>query len=381
MTAAIVFWTSAFLLFYAYAGYGLLIALWARLRPAPVLRRRIEPRLSVVIAAHDEAAAIGPRIANLLALDYPLDRLEILIGSDGSTDGTAARARAYEGLRVRVFEFEARRGKPSVLNDLMAQATGDLVVLADARQRFERGALRALVAPFADARVGAVSGMVVFPQGSDGRPIGLGSGAYRRLEARLRLAESRVDSAIGATGAVYAVRRSLLQPIPEDTVLDDVLIPMRVVRQGFRVVFEPRARALDQAPNTPREEFTRKVRTLAGSLQLLRHEPWLLDPRRNRVWLQTVSHKAVRLPGPFLLLAMLAASAALAGEPIYTAALLGQAVFYATALAGHLVGRRRRVPRLLALPFTFCVLNGAALVAVLRFAVGRQAVTWTKAAA
>jgi cellulose synthase/poly-beta-1,6-N-acetylglucosamine synthase-like glycosyltransferase len=381
MTAAMVFWASAFMLFYAYAGYGLLIAAWARLRPRPVLRRRIEPRLSVVIAVHDEAAAIGPRIANLLALDYPLDRLEILVGSDGSTDGTAARARAYEGLRVRVFDCPVRRGKPSVLNDLVPQAKGDLVVLADARQRFERGALRALVAPFADARVGAVSGTVVFPRAAAGGAIAAGSGEYRRLEAGLRLAESRVDSAVGATGAVYAVRRELFQPIPADTVLDDVLIPMRVVRQGFRVVFEPRARALDQAPRTPREEFTRKVRTLAGNLQLLLRERWLLDPRRNRVWLQTVSHKAVRLPGPFLLFAMLAASVRLAAEPIYAAALLGQAAFYGAALLGHFAGRRGRVPRFLSLPFTFCVLNGAAFVAVLRFARGRQRITWTRATA
>jgi cellulose synthase/poly-beta-1,6-N-acetylglucosamine synthase-like glycosyltransferase len=380
MTPAWVFWTSAFLLFYTYAGYGLLIAVWARLRPRPVLKRRIEPCLSVVIAAHDEAEAIGPRIANLLALDYPLDRLEILIGSDGSTDATAARARAYEGLRVRVYEFTARRGKPSVLNDLVPAATGDLVVLADARQRFERGALRALTAPFADARVGAVSGTIVFPR-DPGRPIAAGSGAYRRLEVGLRIAESRVDSAIGATGAVYALRRELFEPLPPDMVLDDLFIPMRIARRGFRVVFEPRAKALDHAPRSPREEFTRKVRTLAGNLQLLMHERWLLDPRRNRLFIQTVSHKALRLLGPFLLFAMLAASLRLAGQPVYTAALLGQALFYGLALAGHLLGRRRRVPRLLSLPFTFCVLNGAALVAVLRFAKGRQRVTWKKATA
>jgi cellulose synthase/poly-beta-1,6-N-acetylglucosamine synthase-like glycosyltransferase len=381
VTPASVFWIAAFLLFYAYAGYGLLMAAWARLRPRPVLKRRIEPRLSVVIAAHDEAETIGPRIANLLALDYPLERLEILIGSDGSTDATAARARAYEGLRVRVFEFTARRGKPSVLNDLVPEATGDLVVLADARQRFERGALRALVAPFADARIGAVSGTVVFPRDAAGRPIAAGSAAYRRLEASLRIAESRVDSAIGATGAAYALRRDLFEPLPPDTVLDDVFIPMRIARRGFRVVFEPRARALDQAPRSPREEFTRKVRTLAGNLQLLLVERWLLDPRRNRLFIQTVSHKALRLFGPFLLFAMLAASLRLAGQPIYTLALLGQALFYGAALAGHLLGRRRRVPRLLSLPFTFCVLNGAALVAVLRFAAGRQRVTWKKATA
>jgi cellulose synthase/poly-beta-1,6-N-acetylglucosamine synthase-like glycosyltransferase len=373
----VLFWGSLLLLFHAYFGYGLAMRLWAALQPRPVLRRRVEPRVTVVVAAHDEAEAIEARLRNLLDLDYPADRLEVLVGSDGSRDGTGWRARRIADPRVQVFEFETRRGKPSVLNDLVARARGDVILFADARQRFERHALRALVAPFADARVGAVGGALRI--GGSGGALGAGAGAYRRLDDALRADESWVDSTVGLSGAIYAVRAALVDPLPADIILDDVFTPMRVTRKGYRVVFEPQARAFDRAPASPREEFTRKVRTLAGNLQLFRREPWLLNPLRNRLFFQTLSHKGLRLLGPLLLALMLVASVRLAPGSPFAVLLYGQAAFYAAATAGWLLRDLPQVPRLLGFAYTFCLFNAAAAVALARFVFLRgQPVTWRK---
>jgi cellulose synthase/poly-beta-1,6-N-acetylglucosamine synthase-like glycosyltransferase len=378
-----VFWGALLLLLHAYVGYPLVMRLWAQLRPRPVLRRRVEPFVSVLLAAHDEAETIGPRLTNLLDLDYPPDRLEILVGSDGSKDRTAERARAVADPRVRVFEYPQRRGKPSVLNDLAAEARGHLLLFADARQRYERHALRALVAPFADARVGGVGG-ALFVGGGAGvlgggaAGIAAGAGAYRRIDDAIRQDESWVDSTIGLSGAIYAIRAPLYEPLPPDAILDDVLTPMRVTRRGHRVVFERQARAFDRAPASGEEEFARKVRTLAGNLQLLAREPWLLNPFANRLWFQTLSHKALRPAGPILLLLLLLASIRLAPGSPYAVALFGQACFYGAAAAGWILRDLPSVSRLLGFPYTFCLFNAAAAVAIGRFLFRRQPVTWRK---
>jgi len=264
----VLFWASVLLLGYTYLGYPVLIWVWAALRSRPPHPEDAEPTVSLVIVAHNEATRIIGRLENLLSLDYPRDRLEILLASDGSTDGTAARARAYEQAGVRIIAFETRRGKPAVLNDLIPKVQGEIVVLSDARQRFEAGALRALVGPFADPHVGAVSGELMLTDNAAGTAVGEGVGFYWRYEKFIRRNESRVDSAVGATGAIYAFRRNLFESIPEDTIGDDLLIPMRIVRRGYRVFFEAGARAYDRAAATAGEEFRRKVRTIVGYFQI-----------------------------------------------------------------------------------------------------------------
>ena len=379
-----VFWVAVAALVYTFIGYPALMLCLARLAPRPVRRQRIRPPVTVLIAAHNEDRVIGARVENCLALDYPADRLEIVMASDGSTDGTVAVARRYEraprpGPAVRVLAYPRRRGKPSVLNDSVPRCTGEIVVLADARQRYAPDAVSRLAENFADPAVGAASGELVL-RNEAGAPVGEGVGAYWRYEKLLRRAESAVHSTVGATGAIYAIRRCLFEPIPADTLVDDVLIPVRIVRRGFRVVFDARARAWDRVAATTREEYRRKVRTIAGVVQLFARERWLWLPV-HRLWLPAMSHKLLRLAAPFFLIGALGTCAALApGKPFYLIVLLGQLGFYATALAGALVGPgATRLARLLAVPYAFCVLNGTTLVALVRAATGRQTVQWQKA--
>ncbi|HEV8702666.1 MAG TPA: glycosyltransferase family 2 protein [Candidatus Polarisedimenticolia bacterium] len=378
MGAVALFWISVILIGYTYLGYPLLIRAWAARHPGRPAAGCDLPSVSVVIVAHDEGARIAARIENLLALSYPKDRVEILVGSDGSTDDTAARARTFTGDGVRVDDFKERRGKAAVLGDLLPLCRGEIVVLADARQRFEATALEALLRPFGDPAVGAVGGELILTDRPVATTVSRGVGLYWRCETAIRASESRIDSTVGASGAVYAIRRALFEPIPADTILDDVLIPMRIARRGYRVVFEAGARAYDQPAETPRQEFVRKVRTIAGNFQLFARELWLLDPRRNRLWLQTVSHKGLRLLGPVLLAAILGSNVLLADRPLYAATLLAQGIFYAAALGGALAGAGRG-GAVLAVPYTVCLLNWATAVAFLRVVTGRQRVTWERA--
>jgi biofilm PGA synthesis N-glycosyltransferase PgaC len=409
-TPLVLFWGALALLVYVYLGYPVVAWMRRRIRPRPVARRPIEPHVTVVVVAYNEGHRIGRRIENLLRSDYPRERLAILVGSDGSTDDTVDRALRYRDQGVTVRDFGQRRGKPAVLNDLIGAAETEIVVLADARQRFEPGAVRALVANFADVEVGAVSGELHLRKRSGTSPGGEGTGFYWKYEKFIRANESWAGSTVGATGAIYAIRRDLFEPIPPDTILDDVLIPMQIVRRGYRVLFEADARAHDLIAMNPREDFIRKARTIAGTFQLFARYPWMLNPLRCRVWFEALSHKALRLAIPVLHLVVLAANVALVGAAFYRVLLAGQAVFYAAALMGYFQARpersrrarieRRRIARadsgrrsyrdrrqamrapkrlpVFTVPYTMCLLGWATIVGFSRIVARRQRVTWER---
>src|SRR5678816_4193638 len=357
MLSTYIFWASALLLVYLYAGYPILIHLWARLRPRHSIARDIQPRISILVVAHNEGHRLARRLENLLALEYPVDRVDVLVGSDGSNDGTDALSRGFRHPRLRIFNFPTRRGKAAVLNDLVKEARGEILVMADARQRFATDAIAKLVRHFADPAVGAVSGELVLTRNVKGTAVGEGVGFYWRYEKLIRSSESLTDSTVGVTGAIYAIRKELFEPLPEDIILDDVLIPIRIVARGYRVLFEPKARAYDRAAGTAAEEFKRKVRTIAGNFQLLSRETWLLSPLRSRLWLQTLSHKGLRLIGPLLLIAAFGANLALLSSPFYAGTLLAQVTFYLAALGGFLLRDARRRIRALIVPYTVCLRN------------------------
>jgi poly-beta-1,6-N-acetyl-D-glucosamine synthase len=378
----LLFWISIAAILYTYIGYPVVVWLLGRLRNLKVSKSAFTPRVSVVIACHNEASNIEARIKNLLESDYPARLLEILIISDGSTDFTADIARRYASNRVHVFAYTEQRGKATALNVGAEIASGEIIIFADARQWFEPDAIKELASNFADARVGAVSGELLLDGGAN-TTVGEGVGLYWTYEKWIRKSESRFNSVIGATGAVYAIRRKLWQPLPKETILDDVYTPMQIALAGSRIVFDEKARAHDRATDSASREFSRKVRTLTGNYQLCQLMPRLLLPT-NALLFQFYSHKLMRLAAPIFFLILLAANLQIVALPsnatntlFYEASLAAQIIFYASVLAGGYLLKRKRKVRLLNFAYVFSVMNAAALVGLIYFILGKRDV-WVK---
>jgi poly-beta-1,6-N-acetyl-D-glucosamine synthase len=375
------FWIAATLVGYSYLGYPAWLWVRSRWSPRPVRRGSALPSVSAVMVVRNEGEVIARKLENLLSLEYPADKLEVVVVSDGSSDRTAAILAEYsqdssEGSRVRTLMKPSSEGKATGLNNAIQIAKGEILLFTDARQQIEPAALRMLVENFSDPTVGAASGELMLGDPSTGET-GKGMGLYWRIEKKIREWESAAGSVAGATGAIYCVRRSLIvsAPLPEGTILDDVLLPMQVVRQGSRVIFDSRARAWDLPDLGEGREFSRKVRTLSGNYQLLQLAPWLLtseDPIR----FEFISHKLSRLAVPFALLALLIASIFLP-EPFYRLALGLQLAFYALSIAGIANVKIGPLSRIADPARTFLVLNSAAMIAFVNFVTGRKAI-WVR---
>lgn len=368
-----VFWTTLGFTFYAYLGYPLLLWIEAKLRPRPVHKQSLEPMVSIVMAVRNEAARLSDKLRNLAKLDYPVERLEIIVVSDGSTDETNQLLLGQR--HIRAILRANNQGKAAALNAAIPVATGEIVLFTDVRQEIEPSALRALVSNFADNNVGCVSGELLFREAGNG--VRSGVSLYWRLEKAIRKLEAASGSVVGVTGALYAVRRKLVPVIPESTLLDDVYVPLTVSRAGYRVVFEPAARAWDEEPKPGEHEFRRKVRTLTGNYQLVQIAPWLIG-RSNPLRFRFISHKLFRLAVPFLLVAMFVASLVLSSDSFFRALAIAQAVFYLSAAVGFLSAKQFR---LAAAPASFCLLNAAAAVALFSFIRHRKSpmLLWTGA--
>ena len=374
MKMTLVFWAAAVVVGYAYAGYPLWLWWRAQFWPRPVRRGPFQPSVSILMVVRNEESVLREKLRNLSELDYPAERCQIVVVSDGSTDGTEAILREHaRDPRVHVLLNQLSGGKACGLNDGMQLATGDVVLFTDARQKIEAQALRLMMESFADAEVGAVSGELMLGLPGVGET-GQGMGLYWRIEKQVRELEAASGSVVGATGALYAVRRELVPQLPADTILDDVLIPMNVARQGARVVFDPRAKAWD-APNLGKDrEFRRKVRTLTGNYQLLQVAPWLLSAK-NPIRFEFVSHKLLRLAVPFALLALLITPLFLPG-PFYRLAFWAQAAFYGLSALGWTGWKLGAVSRLADPAFTLVSLNAAALAAFANFITGHTTTVW-----
>jgi biofilm PGA synthesis N-glycosyltransferase PgaC len=363
------FWPSVALIAYTYVGYVAWLWLRVHLRPRPVRTGPNQPTVSIVMVVRDEERVLRQKLRNLLALGYPADRYELVVVSDGSVDGTENILRQCGDARLRMVMKQLPQGKACGLNDGIEMSQGELVMFTDARQLIEPDALRLLAENFVDPEVGCVSGELMLgdPQAGEAAE---GMSIYWRVEKKVRELESASGSVVGATGAIYAVRRELLVAVPEGTILDDVFIPMQVAKQGRRVVFEPRARAWDSADLGAEREFARKVRTLSGNYQLLQLAPWLLsasDPLR----FEFISHKLLRLVVPFALVLAFVTSAFVHG-PAYRAMWLLQFAFYGMSLLALLRLKLGLLARAANAALTFVVLNTAAVVAFANFAGGRK---------
>lgn len=358
MTA--VFWLSVLLVAWTFAGYpGLAIAL-AKRRVEPAGNESFLDAVTVVVAARNEATRIRPRIDNLLAGDYPADRLRVLIVDDGSRDGTGGIVAAFGDDRVRLLRLADPVGKATALNRAMERVDTPLTLFADARQSFHPLAIRRLVSAFADPSVGLAAGRLEL--GDDET-----TGLYWRIETALRRAESRLGWSHGASGAIYAIRTALFTPLPEGLLLDDVWTPLHIASRGYRLAFVDEAVASEPATMGARAEFRRKIRTLSGNWQLLARAPWLLLPWRNRVFPAWFSHKFLRLLAPWALAIAFFTSllAVVSDGPAWLQALFWlQSVGYAVAaLALFAPALARQVP-LATAAGSFLLLNLAALMSL-----------------
>jgi cellulose synthase/poly-beta-1,6-N-acetylglucosamine synthase-like glycosyltransferase len=380
-----IFWLSVACVLYTYLGYPVALALAAQLRRARPIDRHTAPAapVSVVLAARNEELRISARIRELVHLVAAQPHGgELIVVSDGSTDRTALEAHAAASeavaaterkVAVRVLVNEPNLGKAMALNQAYAEAKHPLLVFADVRQTWADDAIDLLVAPFADPSIGAVSGDLVVESAPG---VLAGVGVYWRFEKWLRRTESRFDSMLSVSGCISAARRELFPTLPAGTILDDLYWPMAVAMNGHRVVHEERARAFDRLPDQVRDEFRRKVRTLAGNFQFMARMPTVLLPWRNRLWWQFVSHRAMRLAVPWALLALAITAVATPGL-VYRLAFWIQVIFYLTGLVGWLPAVAAR-SRLVSGIATFLVLNAAAWIAFWVWISGRAARCWSK---
>jgi glycosyltransferase involved in cell wall biosynthesis len=373
----ILFWSAIATLLSTYLLFPLLVLLRALLRSRPHLTDDITPPLTMIIAAHNEAASIRAKLENILSLEYPAGRLEVVIASDGSDDRTEAIVRSFEDRGVRLLPLP-RRGKAAALNAAAAVAIGDILVFSDANSIYAPDALRALVRPFADPLVGGVAGDQRYVADGDAGAVAAGEQRYWDFDRILKSAESRAGNVISATGAIYAVRRSLFRPVP-DGVTDDFFTSTGVVAQGYRLVFAPDAVAFEPVAGTAELEFGRKVRVITRGLRgvLLRRE--LLHPRCHGFYsVQLLGHKLLRRLMVFPLIVAAATSPLLWRHGrIYRMATVFQGGVYGLGAAGILFARRplgRR--KALVLPAFFCFVNIAALKATWNVVRGRRIDRW-----
>jgi cellulose synthase/poly-beta-1,6-N-acetylglucosamine synthase-like glycosyltransferase len=369
----ILFWVAVSLVIYTYFGYPCVLWIFARIRPHRVLKQGIFPVVSLIIAARNEADKIRQKIDHTLALDYPGDRLEILVASDASADGTDEMVNEYSGRGVRLVRAPQRRGKEHAQGLAIAAARGEILVFTDAATLLERGALLRITENFADPTVGAVSTEDVIVD-SHGNPTA--EGLYVKYEMWVRRLEGRFHSLVGLSGSCFAIRKELCSDW-SPSLASDFMGALRAARKGYRAIADPLALGRFVALASTQAELRRKIRTFLRGITVLMANLDLLNPLRyGRFALQLASHKLLRFLAPFLLLASLLTSGLLSGEPLYRVMFWAQAGFYLLAGAGGLVSPLQRRSRVVRTAYFFTMVQVAMLAAWARYALGQQQVTW-----
>jgi cellulose synthase/poly-beta-1,6-N-acetylglucosamine synthase-like glycosyltransferase len=372
------FWLLAGLTAYVYFGYPLLLKLVHKARPRGVATGSIEPRVSLIVSAYNEEATIGAKLENSLALDYPPDKIEVLVVSDASTDGTDAAVQRFADRGVRLIRMAERGGKTLGLNEGVKHAHGEIVVFSDANAMYRRDAIRRLVENFHDATVGAVVGESTY---SDSETASEASESlYWRYETGIKRLESETGSVVGGDGAIYAIRRSLYAPMRADA-LSDFVNPMQIVKAGFRCVYAPGAQSVEKAAENFEKEFRRKVRIVNRAWRATLSLPELLNPMRYGFFsIKLISHKLLRWLVPLFLSLLLVINVLLAERGgIYLLALASQLVFYGLAAVGHALRHRPRMPRLIQVPYYFVMVNVASARGIMDALRGETYTTWATA--
>ena len=386
----ILFWASVGALLYTYVGYlVLLFVLSSVLQVARDLRFIISrgerragnhvdewPTVSLLVAAYNEEESIGRKIENALSLDYPREKLEIIIASDGSTDATNEIVRSYADQGVKLFDYPERGGKVSVINRSVSRAAHDIVILSDATTMYEPEAIRNAAKHFTDSQVGVVVGEVILKSHDEEYK---GEAYYWRYEVMLKFMENRLGVVVGSSGALCAIRKELFVPVPDSTIVDDFVIPLKIAEKGYRQVYSPEARAIEETATDVSAEFVRRKRIAAGNFQSIFLLWRLLNPFRGYIAFTFVSHKMMRWCAPFFMIAAFAANIPLLAESLryYGVLLVLQLLFYGSAWLGWQTNNPA-LRKLCAIQYYFVSMNIGMLQGFLNFLRGTQKVTWER---
>ena len=375
LIATVIFWVSALALFYVYVGYPLLLSLIALFKKRRNLEPGLTPSISVLIAACNEEASIRQKLEQTLKLDYPPDKIEILVLSDGSQDHTDEIVRQFPDPRVRLVRIDERRGKTNAQNEGVKLARGEVLIFSDATTIYHPQALNYLAGNYQDPTVGAVSGRYQYFDPKETSPTGMGTIAFWSYENRIKTLQSRIGALTGCCGCIYSVRKSAYTALAPD-VISDLVQPLWVIQQGYRVVFEDRALAYEETTESTSEEFAMRVRVITRGMRGLLSISELLKPWTHP-WIsfQLFSHKILRWMVSLFLVLLLAGNFALINQPYFRGLLILQLCFYALALLQVLVPLHRRW-KPLGLPLYFCTLNAAAVLGAIDLLRGRKHVVW-----
>jgi poly-beta-1,6-N-acetyl-D-glucosamine synthase len=386
----ILFWIFVIAILYTYFGYPLLLILLARLRPVPQYAAGELPSVTLLIAAYNEESVIGRKIENSLELDFPDNKLQILIAADGSDDGTVEIVRSFSSQGIELSYDAARAGKMAAINRAMLNARGDIIAFSDANNAYAPDTLRELLKPFTDPSIGAVSGAKHILK--DDSTLGESEGLYWRFESFIKKQETRLGNCTGVAGEILAIRRALFTPPPARVINDDFYMGMRLLREGHRLVYAPEAKSFERVSPTAQDEIARRTRIIAGRFQAISMAPQLLTWRRPVVLWQIVSHKFLRPLVPFGMIGAFTTNLIAVFIPPqqeslhllhlaapYNYLFMGfQILFYLAALAGSRIEKSTRLGKLLYLPTFLVNSNFAALAGLFRFLTGRQTALWKR---
>lgn len=375
--AEILFWTIVALIFYTYFGYPATILGLSLVINRKVLKKDYEPTVTFLITAYNEEKNLREKLENTLALDYPRDRLEILVASDGSTDQTDEIVRSYAERGVSLHRVRGRVGKTEAQNQAMKAAKGEIVIFSDATAKYRTDAIRKLVRNYSDPSIGAVSGRYEYVN-PKGAPVGIGTILFWKYENSIKNRQVRIKTVTGCCGCIYSVRKDLYEPLPRD-IISDLVEPLKILAKGYRIAFEPAAVAYEETTETSKQEFSMRVRVISRGMNGLWYMRRLFNPfQYGFISFQLFSHKVLRWMIPFFLLGLFLTNLVLIGQGsiFYTLCFVLQVLFYAGAAGGYLLDRMGKKLKLLALPLYYCVVNAASMAAFFRILAGRKSIIW-----
>ncbi len=375
----LMFWISTFMVLYTYAVYPITLLFIRKNRKEAQAASDCEnfPMVSVLVCAHNEEKIIREKIGNLLALDYPKQKIEILIASDGSFDATDAIISEYREKGVKLVRMGTRCGKVNALNKTIPQAEGEIIVLSDANTIYKSDAVREIVRPFSNPVIGCVCGELIF-QNDAGNEVSNLEGVYWRYEQFMKVIEGANGALLGANGGIYAIRKKLFEPLPANTIVDDFVLPMKILEKRYKVVYEASAIAYEETSKKIIQEMERRIRIGAGDFQALLFTWRILNPLRGFPAFAYLSHKVIRWFAPFFMIFAFVSNMALLENGFYGTMFIIQCVFYGLAIASRMLAKIGVNIKLLGLPYYFVSMNIALFLGFIRFCTNSQSVMWTR---